>query len=149
MSIKHEPTIQRYEQIGQEILAAIANLRDFTDSLPEATNPLRRHVFEGIGRDKRRELESRRISSLSNHCWTLHCTKHPVSVRIKMPNSKHRAFHHKFLLKWNSGRQSNIAAETASGLRFVAAQRVQVSLASTRIANIASSKETQNFSSYT
>ncbi len=40
MSIKHEPTIQRYEELRKDILAAIANLREFAESLPETTDGL-------------------------------------------------------------------------------------------------------------
>ena len=35
MSIKHEPTDTRYEAIRQDILAALANLREFAESLPD------------------------------------------------------------------------------------------------------------------
>ncbi len=40
MSIKHQPTINRYEQLRRDILAAIANLREFAESLPETTDGL-------------------------------------------------------------------------------------------------------------
>lgn len=35
MSIEHEPTIKRYEELRSDILAAIANLQEFAESLPE------------------------------------------------------------------------------------------------------------------
>ena len=38
MSIKHEPTIHRYEELRADILAALANLQEFAESLSEAEN---------------------------------------------------------------------------------------------------------------
>ena len=38
MSIKHEPIVKRYEELRSNILAALANLQEFAESLPEATN---------------------------------------------------------------------------------------------------------------
>lgn len=40
MFIKHAPTILRYEQLRVDILAAIANLREFAETLPENTEAL-------------------------------------------------------------------------------------------------------------
>ncbi len=38
MSIKHELTVKRYEELRSDILAAIANLQGFAESLPEPQN---------------------------------------------------------------------------------------------------------------
>ncbi len=55
MSIKHEPTIKRYKQLRQDILAAIANLREFSESLPETTDGLH---YGHIGQLEGRARES-------------------------------------------------------------------------------------------
>ncbi len=79
MSIKHQPTIERCEQLRADILAVIANLHEFAELLPEATDgshyghngpleDLRECLreatvcadtyFEGVGWDKRRPSRS-------------------------------------------------------------------------------------------
>ena len=44
MSIKHEPTVKKYEALRSDLLAAIANLQEFAQSLTDPISAFPSHV---------------------------------------------------------------------------------------------------------